>query len=192
MVTVSNLDTVCGPGGVVTVDTADTVPYGGPHVKRPRTADTAGGWPTCKEVDMSKVTTSYQPHRYRHRPTVVEGIVYDGSAPCARAIVDWARERTGNSPFVIDGDDLHAMTRQGTRYVPVQDLAVLGVKLEPYSVDPEVREAVYVRLGVDYGATPLTIARVRELADEARHCPDRERLRSIVAELAALGEALLA
>jgi len=52
VVTVSNLDTVCGPGGVVTVDTADTVPYGGPHVKRPRTACDGRGLADPEEVDM--------------------------------------------------------------------------------------------------------------------------------------------
>jgi len=138
-----------------------------------------------------RTTTRYWPKRYRHRPTVVEGVVYDGSIDCARVIVEWGRLRTGISPFTIDYDELHMATRQGNRYVPAGDLAVLGVKLEPYSVDPEVREESYVELGVDYGAAPLTIGRVRELADESRSA-NGDRLRDINAQLVALCEALLA
>lgn len=138
-----------------------------------------------------RATTRYLPKRFRHRPTMVEGIEYDGEIDCARAVVDWGRQRTSNSPFEIEDGELLALTRQGRRYVPVNDTAVLGVKLEPYSVDPEVREISYVELGVDYSAVPLTIGRVRELADESRTASG-DRLRDINAQLVALCEALLA
>jgi len=134
------------------------------------------------------------PQRYRHRPTVTEGVLYDGTIDAARVVVEWGRVRTGREPFRIEDSELLMYGRHGPRYVPEGDLAVLDVLKEPYTIQPEVLEKTHIRLGndPDYSATPLTIARVRELADEAARCPDRERLRSIVAELAALGEALLA
>lgn len=139
----------------------------------------------------NRTITDYQPKRLRHRPTVIEGIKNDGTVDCARAIVEWGRQRTGNNPFAIEFDDLNAYTRQGIRHVAKHDTAVLGVLKEAYSIDPEVLAVSYVELGVDYSATPLTIGRVRELAEESRGA-NGDRLRDINAQLVALCEALLA
>ncbi len=134
---------------------------------------------------------SYEPKRYRHLPTVVEAIRYDGSALCAGAIVAWGRDRTGNLPFTIDGDDLVAHTPQGPRYVPEGWLAVLGVIGEPYSVQPMVEAVAYVEVTADYRA-PLTADRVADLVAEARGTISVDRLRDIVAQLGDHSEALMA
>lgn len=135
---------------------------------------------------MAKSTSTavHKPQRYRHRRTVVEGIIYDGTVEGARAIVAWGRKRTGNTPFRIEMDDLVADTPQGPRYVPENWLAVLGVIGEPYSIQPAVLAVAYdvVPNDPDYRA-PLTLERVRELAAEAASA-DLLRVRDIVAQLA--------
>lgn len=133
----------------------------------------------------------YPSLRFRHRPTEIEGIFYDGSPSNAKAIVAWGRARSGGStPFEIFEGDLHMYTRQGARYVPDHDLAVLGVLGEPYSIQPAVLAVAYQPVNGDagYGA-PLPAERVRELVAEAAQCSDRDRLRQIVAQLGAHCEA---
>lgn len=138
----------------------------------------------------TKTEAPYAPQRWRHRPTVVEGIIYDGTVECAKAIVEWGRRRTGNTPFRIVGDDLHAVTPQGERYVPQGDMAVLGVIDEPYSVQPEVREKAYVKVvGEDHRAI-LSGAQVMQLRYSADDITDVGQLREIVAQLGASHEAL--
>ena len=134
---------------------------------------------------------AFKPQRYRHRPTEVEGIIYDGTVSCAKAIVSWGRTRTkGSTPFEIVADELHMYTRQGARYVPENDLATLGVLLEPYSIDPAVVAVSYELVGAVSFQAPLSIDRVRQLVAEAGTTPDRDRLRQIIGQLGAHCEVL--
>jgi hypothetical protein len=133
----------------------------------------------------------YAPQRYRHKPTTVEAIVYDGSARCAKAIVAWGRTRTqGATPFEVVADELHMYTRQGARYVPENDLATLGVLLEPYSIDPAVAAVSYELVNGTGFQAPLSINRVRELMAEGQTASDRDRLRQIIGQLGAHCEVL--
>lgn len=138
---------------------------------------------------MAKVRSTYEPRWYRHLPTTVEGVIYDGTVDCARAIVEWGKARTGNLPFNIEGDDLHAYTRQGQRYVPESDMATLGVLLEPYSVSPDVRQVAYVLVdGADHRAV-LSSEQVQAIRTAAELATDPKALREMVAQLAGSHEA---
>lgn len=138
---------------------------------------------------MSKDTTKarYRPKRLRHLPTVVTGVDFDGTEACAEAIIEWSAGR-----FMLDDyGRLCALTPDGLRYVPEGGTAVLGVVGEPYMLMPDVKAVAYREVdGVDFRA-PLTLERVRELAVEARQAGS-DRLRDIVAELAAHSEAWMA
>ena len=136
-------------------------------------------------------TTRYAPQRYRHLPTVVEAIRYDGTVDGARAIVEWGRARTGNTPFRIDDDDLVADTPQGPRYVPEGWLAVLGVVDEPYSVSPEVEAIAYRSADQnDYG-TFLLGDRLDEIVAQAERTADPTKLREYLAAVVASHKVLL-
>lgn len=129
--------------------------------------------------------TRYAPRQYRHLPTVVEAIRFDGTAECARAVVEWGRARTGNTPFRFDHDDLEALTPQGPRYVPDGWLAVLGVVGEPYSVSPEVEALAYIEVGDPGFATFLVPDRLDEIAAQAAGTSDPGKLRELVAVVVA-------
>lgn len=125
-------------------------------------------------------TTTYEPKRYKHRPTVVSGIFYDGTPECAEAIIAWAPGK-----FLFDDDTrLCCFTPEGLRYVPERNTAMLDAEGRPYSV----REAI---IGLcfdaangsnDYSA-PLTLDRVREIQDQARHTAEPDRLRELIDQL---------
>lgn len=133
----------------------------------------------------------YEPQRYRHLPTVVEAIRYDGTVDCARAIVDWGRARTGNTPFRIELDDLVADTPQGPRYIPEGWLAVLGVIDEPYSVQPDVESKAYVKVDDPGFGTFLMPDRLDEITAQAAATSDPTRLRELLAVVVASNKALL-
>ena len=139
---------------------------------------------------MTKDTTRtrYQPQRLRHLPTVVESVLYDGTAECAEAIMDWSKGR-----FMYDDfGRLCALTPDGLRYLQEGGTAVLGTQGEPYMLQPAVRAACYVEVAVPDYRAPLTPDRVTELAAEAQGSSNVDRLRDIVAQLAAHSEALTA
>ena len=135
----------------------------------------------------SRTEIQFQPKRYRHRPTLVGAIRYDGTRACADAIINWSQGK-----FLLDDyDRLCALTPDGLRYVSEGYLAVLGVVGEPYMVSPEVEAISYGEVADGYTA-PLDIYRVRQLVAEARTAPTRDRLRDIIALLGAHCEALQA
>lgn len=139
---------------------------------------------------MVKVTgiVTYEPQRWRHRRTIVEGIDYDGAPACAAAIVEWSHGK-----FEPDDDGrLSALTPDGKRYVTEGDTAVIGVCGEPYMLQPLVRKISYELLdATDYRAV-LTTARVRELHEQSRATFNGDKLHAIVDQLVAALEASMA
>ena len=128
-------------------------------------------------------TARRQPQRFRHLPTEVLGIPFDGSVSCASDIIEWAQGFT-----LDDYGRLCAFTSEGLRYVPEGNTAMLDVEGSPYSVRPSVMEACYVAVNGTYVA-PLPAERVRALVAESRTTSDRDRLRQIIAQLGAHCEA---
>lgn len=128
-------------------------------------------------------TARRKPQRFRHLPTEVEGIHFDGSMACASDIIEWAQGFT-----LDDYGRLCAFTSEGLRYVPEGNTAMLDVEGSPYSVRPSVMAACYVAVAESYTA-PLSAERVRALVAESRTTSDRDRLRQIVAQLGAHCEA---
>lgn len=133
---------------------------------------------------MGKVTT-YEAQRYRHLPTVVAGILFDGTTRCAEAIMDWA-------PGKFTRDDygkLCAFTPEGLRYVPDANTAMLDIEGLPYSVRPSIMASSYVPAdGVDHRAV-LSAAQVMQLRFTADDTDDVRQLREIIAQLASSHEA---
>lgn len=127
----------------------------------------------------------YQPQRYRHLSTDVEGIPYDGTTAGAEAILAWA-------PGKFTYDDygrLCQWTPEGLRYVPEGNTAMLDVEGGPYSVRPTVMAACYVTVnGANRGAV-LSPDQVRQLRATAELATDPRVLREAVAQLAASHEA---
>lgn len=135
---------------------------------------------------MGKVTT-YEAQRYRHLPTVVAGILFDGTTACAEAIMAWAPGK-----FMYDDyGRLCTHTPEGLRYVHEGNTAMLDVEGLPYSVRESIMVSSYVPFEAGYTA-PLTPARVNELQAEAHATGDVGRLREIVDALVAHGQALQA
>lgn len=142
---------------------------------------------------MPEVTTTgrYAPQRYRHLPTVVEGIRYDGTLECAKAIAAWGRAQNGGLPFYLEDGDLIAATAQGPHYVPEGWLAVLGVIGEPYTVRPEVEAVAYRPAGdTGYGAYLLP-ERLDEILAEGDRTADPTKLRELLAAVVASHKAVL-
>ncbi len=138
---------------------------------------------------MGKVTarSTYEPQSWRHRPTVVRGIFFDGTEACAEAIMAWAPGK-----FVLDDyDRLCTLTPEGLRYVHEGSTAMLDVEGLPYSVREAVMALAYVQVTPDYRA-PLTADRVRELHGQAHLTTDIDTLRGVVDQLVAHSEALQA
>jgi hypothetical protein len=129
--------------------------------------------------------SKYQPERWRHRPTVTEGIVYDGTPECAEAIMRWQPTK-----FVLDDyDNLCAWTADGLRTVCQGDAAVLDADGVPYTLRSSIREVCYdPAAGNDY-STWLTTADVMAIQRESLQTGDPDRLRGLIRRLAASHEA---
>jgi len=125
------------------------------------------------------------PQRWRHRPTVTEGIVFDGTPEGAETIMRWAPQK-----FVLDDyDNLCAWTADGLRHVNKGDVAALDIEGLPYTLRPSVRENCYDPAeGHDY-STWLTTAEVLAIQEESMKTGDADRLRSLIRRLAASHEA---
>ena len=134
---------------------------------------------------MREVRTTYQPRRYRHLPTVVEGIPYDGSTESAEAIMAWAPGK-----FIPDDyGRLCSLTPEGLRYVHEGSVAMLDVEGLPYSVRPAIIEACHIEVGGEDHRAVLSVDQVRQLRASAELATDPRALREMLAQLAASHEA---
>lgn len=134
---------------------------------------------------MAKVRTTYEPQWYRHLPTRVQGLLYDGHPRCAEAIMAWAPGK-----FVLDDyGRLCNFTPEGLRYVPERNTALLDVEGCPYSVRESVMAACYVTVdGADHRAV-LSAEQVQAIRAAAELATDPKALREMVAQLAGSHEA---
>jgi len=136
-------------------------------------------------VSKSTRIGSYEPKRWRHRRTVVEGIEYDGTTECAQAIMEWSQGKFRPD----DTGRLSALTPGGERYVSEGDTAVIGVCGEPDVLQPLVKAISYEPIdATDYRA-PLPTHRILELHKDANATFDADRLHAIVDQLVAHIEA---
>lgn len=77
--------------------------------------------------------------KFRKKPVVIEAMLFDGSYPSGKAILDWADETVHRSNLI----GLTIKTLEGEMAVPPGNWVIRGVAGEFYSCDPDIFTQTY-------------------------------------------------